>query len=65
MDLTDPKIRRAVMAELGRSGGNKRRAALTPERRKEIAKKAADARWHYVPESRSQKRAEARFAPKN
>ena len=31
--------------ELGRKGGKKRAAALTPERRAEIARKAAAARW--------------------
>jgi hypothetical protein len=29
----------------GKKGGNARAAALTPERRKEIAKKAAQSRW--------------------
>lgn len=31
--------------ELGRLGGLARAAALTPERRKEIAKEAANVRW--------------------
>lgn len=30
---------------LGRKGGKSRAASMTPERRAEIAKKAADARW--------------------
>ncbi len=30
---------------IGASGGKKRAANLTPERRKEIAKKAAESRW--------------------
>lgn len=30
---------------LGRKGGKSRAANMTPERRAEIAKKAADARW--------------------
>lgn len=32
-------------AELGRKGGNKRAENMTPERRKEIAQKAAAQRW--------------------
>lgn len=32
-------------AELGRAGGKKRAASMTPERRAEIAKKAAAKRW--------------------
>jgi hypothetical protein len=31
--------------ELGRAGGKKRAEAMTPERRAEIAKKAASTRW--------------------
>jgi hypothetical protein len=31
--------------ELGRKGGKKRAESMTPERRAEIAKKAADRRW--------------------
>ena len=42
------KMQAAV--ELGRLGGKKggpaRAQSMTPERRSEIAKKAADARWH-------------------
>ena len=42
--------RRAAAAILGRRGGLKggkaRAAKLTPEQRREIAKKAASARWH-------------------
>ncbi len=37
--------RRAASAKGGKSGGPARAAALTPERRSEIAKKAAAARW--------------------
>ncbi len=33
-------------AELGRKGGQARAAKLTPERRREIARKAALARWN-------------------
>ncbi len=39
----DGKDRAAV--ELGRRGGQARAAKLTPEQRREIAKKAAQARW--------------------
>ena len=45
---SDPKNQAAV--ELGRLGGLKggraRAAKLTPERRSEIAQRAAEARWH-------------------
>jgi len=38
------------MAEMGRKGGKiggkRKLVTLTPERRKEIAQKAANARWH-------------------
>lgn len=47
VDLPPPE--EGPMAKLGRSGGIKggkaRAAILTPERRKEIAQKAAKARW--------------------
>jgi hypothetical protein len=49
MNLTDPKIRSQIMREMGRSGGLKggreRALRLTPERRSEIARAAAQARW--------------------
>lgn len=32
-------------AELGRKGGRKRAESMTPERRAEIARKAAEKRW--------------------
>jgi hypothetical protein len=35
----------AVMGELGRLGGKARAAALSPERRREIARAAVNARW--------------------
>ena len=35
----------SAAAELGRKGGKKRAENMTPERRAEIAKKAARARW--------------------
>jgi hypothetical protein len=35
----------SAAAQLGRKGGQARAAAMTPERRKEIARKAAKKRW--------------------
>jgi len=35
----------AAAKELGAKGGKKRAANMTPERRKEIARKAAESRW--------------------
>lgn len=43
-DQTDPLLSSAA-AELGRKGGQKRAENMTPERRSEIAKKAAASRW--------------------
>ena len=43
-DQTDPQLTSAA-AELGRKGGKARAANMTPERRKEIAQKAAAKRW--------------------
>ena len=37
--------RSAAAAELGKLGGKKRASTLSPERRKEIARKAAIKRW--------------------
>lgn len=36
----------SAAAELGRKGGAKRAASLSPERRAEIARKAAATRWN-------------------
>ena len=36
---------RSAAAEMGRKGGNARAKAMTPERRVEIARKAARSRW--------------------
>ena len=48
--LNDERLRKEVMRAMGRRGGAKGGAArafsLSQERRKEIARKAADARWH-------------------
>jgi hypothetical protein len=41
--VDDGKDERAV--EMGHKGGPARRDALTPQRRSEIARKAAEARW--------------------
>lgn len=42
----DPKAAASsAAAELGKRGGKARKEALTPERRKEIARKAAIKRW--------------------
>jgi hypothetical protein len=35
----------SAAAEMGRAGGKKRAEGMTPERRKEIAQKAAAKRW--------------------
>lgn len=40
----DDKLSNAA-AEMGRKGGKARASAMTPERRAEIAKKAAEKRW--------------------
>jgi len=46
-DETEPEMSPKALAgqKGGLKGGNARKAALSPERRKEIAKKAAQARW--------------------
>src|ERR1017187_2583922 len=43
--LQERGITQDLAAAAGWMGGKKRAASLTPERRTEIAKKAADARW--------------------
>jgi hypothetical protein len=40
-----PPEKNAAAAELGRKGGQKRAERMTPERRAEIAKAAAEKRW--------------------
>jgi hypothetical protein len=42
----------SAAAQLGRKGGKARAAAMTPERRAEIARKAAEKRWSTRAESR-------------
>jgi hypothetical protein len=46
----DDKLQSAA-AELGKLGGKARAAKMTPERRREIAKKAASARWKVTPDA--------------
>ncbi|WP_206366292.1 hypothetical protein [Sphingomonas flavalba] len=43
-DERDEKLSSAA-AELGRKGGKARAESMTPERRAEIARKAAEKRW--------------------
>jgi len=47
--LNDADLRRRLMQEMGRRGGQKggkaRAASMSPKKRKAIAKKAAEARW--------------------
>lgn len=49
---TEAPAKNQAAVELGRLGGKRggvaRKAALTPEQRKEIAKKAAAARWRDI-----------------
>jgi hypothetical protein len=45
-DITTEDGRNAAAVALGRMGGKARSAGMTAKRRKEIAKKAALARWH-------------------
>lgn len=42
---TKPQPKNEAAVELGRKGGAKRAANMTPERRAEIARKAAQKRW--------------------
>ena len=58
IDLSDedPSSSAAVLGRRGgkaggRKGGAARAASLSPERRREIAKQAAEARWHVTKES--------------
>jgi general stress protein YciG len=39
---------RKLMARIGRRGGRKRALSLTTERRKEIARMGAYAKWHQI-----------------
>jgi len=42
------KVKNPHAVALGRNGGKARKAALTPERRSEIARAAINARWERV-----------------
>ena len=44
-DYGEKPAKNAAAAELGRKGGQKRAESMSPERRAEIAKKAAEKRW--------------------
>jgi hypothetical protein len=44
-DLGDKPAKNQAAQELGRKGGEARAKAMTPERRPEIARKAAAKRW--------------------
>lgn len=44
-EIEDERPLSSAAAELGRKGGKKRAENMSPERRKEIAKKAAEKRW--------------------
>ncbi|HEV3499299.1 MAG TPA: RNA-binding protein [Bradyrhizobium sp.] len=44
-DITTEDGKNAAAVALGRMGGNARAKGMTAKRRKEIAAKAADARW--------------------
>jgi hypothetical protein len=44
-EVEDERELSSAAAELGRKGGKKRAENMTPERRKEIARKAAEKRW--------------------
>jgi hypothetical protein len=49
-EIEDTRELSSAAAELGRKGGKARAAAMPPERRSEIARKAAATRWKAVPE---------------
>lgn len=44
-EIEDERDAKSAAAQLGSLGGKKRAANMTPERRKEIAQKAAAKRW--------------------
>ncbi len=44
-DFGTAPTKNQAAAELGRAGGKKRAESMTPERRAEVAKKAAAKRW--------------------
>lgn len=44
-EIEETKELSSAAAELGRKGGKARAAKMTPERRAEVARKAAETRW--------------------
>lgn len=46
-EIEDERELSSAAAELGRKGGKARAAAMTPKRRAEIARKAAETRWNH------------------
>lgn len=44
-EIEDERDTKSAAAQLGSLGGKKRAETMTPERRKEIAQKAAEKRW--------------------
>jgi len=51
-DMAKKKVKDANAVALGRKGGKARRNKLTAEQRKEIASKAAKARWSWRSDER-------------
>ena len=49
-EVQDERELSSAAAELGRKGGKARAERMTPERRKEIAQKAAAKRWKHKPD---------------
>jgi hypothetical protein len=45
LEQDDSKAASAAASKLGKKGGRARAESLSPERRREIAKKAAESRW--------------------
>jgi len=45
-EIEERDLAKSAAAELGSRGGKARAAQMTPQRRREIAKKAAATRWH-------------------
>ena len=58
-----PAATKSAAAQLGSLGGKRRAEALTPERRKEIAREAAATRWRGQAPVRSGKKAQKEPTP--
>jgi hypothetical protein len=54
-EYEDKPEKNAAAAELGRKGGRKRAENMSPERRAEIARRAARSRWKKGPAARGKK----------